>query len=77
VRPERLLLDRLPELKMPVLVAWGKKDQIVPISNLAKIRSRLPDARYLVYDKAGHMLPYEVARRFNKALVDFLTQELP
>ena len=72
VRPERLLLDRLPELKMPVLVAWGKKDQVLYFSNVEKIRARLPKARYLVYKDAGHMLPYEVAGQFNRALIDFL-----
>jgi pimeloyl-ACP methyl ester carboxylesterase len=72
VRPERLLLERLPELPMPVLVAWGKDDQIVHFSNVEKIRSRLPDARYAVYEKAGHMLPYEVAEQFNRDLINFL-----
>jgi pimeloyl-ACP methyl ester carboxylesterase len=72
VRPERLLLERLQDLRMPVLFAWGRRDQILPISNLEKIRSRLPNARYEVYADAGHMLPYEVAERFNSDLVDFL-----
>jgi len=72
VRPERLLLDRLPELRMPVLVAWGRQDQLLPFSNVEKIRSKLPDARYELYEKAGHMLPYEVAERFSTALIDFL-----
>jgi len=72
VRPERLLLERLPELKMPVLVAWGKADQLLPYSNVDKIRARLPDARYVVYEKAGHMLPYEVAEDFNRDLISFL-----
>ena len=72
VRPERLLLDRLPELTMPVLVAWGKSDQLLPVSNVEKIRARLPQARYELYQKAGHMLPYEVADEFSSALIDFL-----
>jgi pimeloyl-ACP methyl ester carboxylesterase len=72
VRPERLLLDRLPELRMPVLVAWGKQDQLLPFSNVEKIRPKLPRARYEVYEKAGHMLPYEVAEQFSSALIDFL-----
>lgn len=72
VRPERLLLDRLPELNLPILVAWGRQDQLVPFSNVEKVRSRLPNARYELYDKAGHMLPYEVADKFSSALIDFL-----
>jgi len=72
VRPERLLLERLPQLKMPVLIAWGKNDQVVYFSNVAKIRSRLPNAQFVVYEKAGHMLPYEVAKGFNRDLIKFL-----
>jgi pimeloyl-ACP methyl ester carboxylesterase len=72
VRPELLLLDRLPELHMPVMFAWGERDQILPVGNLDKIRARLPGARYEVYEGAGHMLPYEVAEQFNRDLVDFL-----
>jgi pimeloyl-ACP methyl ester carboxylesterase len=72
VRPEWLLLERLSELGMPVLVAWGKRDLLLPFSNLDKIRRRLPQARYEVYEAAGHMLPYEVAEEFNAALTGFL-----
>jgi pimeloyl-ACP methyl ester carboxylesterase len=72
VRPERLLLERLPELAMPVLVAWGKNDQVVYFSNVAKIRARLPKAEFVAYEKAGHMLPYEVAKKFNRDLIKFL-----
>jgi pimeloyl-ACP methyl ester carboxylesterase len=61
VRPEKLLLDRPPELRMPVLVARGRQDQLLPFGNVEKIRSRLPQACYLVHEKAGHMLPNEVA----------------
>jgi len=74
VRPERLLLERLQDLRMPVMFAWGRRDQILPVSNLDKVRERLPDARYEVYDGAGHMLPYEVAERFNQDLVGFLEE---
>ena len=72
VRPERLLLDRLQDLKMPVMVAWGKRDQVLPFSNVAKIKAKLPDARYEIYEKAGHMVPYEVPDKFTAALIDFL-----
>lgn len=75
MRPERLLLERLQDLRMPVMFAWGGRDQILPISNLEKIRTRLPDARFEVYPEAGHMLPYEAAERFNADLVDFLSGE--
>jgi pimeloyl-ACP methyl ester carboxylesterase len=72
VKPEYLLLERLRELKMPVLVAWGEKDLILPVSNVDKIRQVLPDARYEIFPEAGHMITYEAPERFNAALIDFL-----
>jgi pimeloyl-ACP methyl ester carboxylesterase len=75
VRPEWLLLERLKDLRMPVMFAWGRRDMILPVSNLDKIRARLPQSRYEVYPEAGHMLPYEAAEKFNADLVDFLSSE--
>ena len=75
VRPEWLLLERLNELQMPVMFAWGRRDMILPVSNLEKIRARLPRARCEVYPEAGHMLPYEAAEKFSADLIDFLASE--
>ena len=75
VRPEWLLLERLKELQMPVMFAWGRRDMILPVSNLEKIRARLPRARCEVYPEAGHMLPYEAAEKFSADLIDFLASE--
>ena len=72
VKPDYLLLERLRKLKMPVMVAWGQKDQILPGSNVEKIRKVLPNARYELFPSAGHMITYEEPERFNTALIDFL-----
>jgi pimeloyl-ACP methyl ester carboxylesterase len=77
VRPEWLLLERLKDLPMPVMFAWGRRDMILPISNVDKIRARLPEARYEVYPEAGHMLPYEAAEKLNADLIDFLRSDKP
>ncbi len=72
VRPEHLILARLPELRSPVMVAWGRRDQVLPFSNVEKIKRMLPDARYEIYEKAGHMITYEESERFNATMIDFL-----
>ena len=74
VKPEYLLLERLRALAMPVLVAWGGKDQILHVSNVEKIRKVLPNARYEIFPEAGHMITYEEPARFNRTLIDFLRQ---
>ena len=72
VRPERLLLERLSQLKMVVLGARGKNDQVLYFNNVKKIRARLPDARYVICADSGHMLPYEVAGPFSRNLIECL-----
>jgi len=74
VKPEFLLLERLRDLKMPVLVAWGEKDQILPVGNVERIRKVLPQARYEIFPEAGHMITYEEPERFNSALIGFLRE---
>jgi pimeloyl-ACP methyl ester carboxylesterase len=43
VRPEHgFTAERLAELRMPILLLWGKSDQIMPRSNLEYFRRSLP-----------------------------------
>ncbi|MCO4772901.1 MAG: alpha/beta fold hydrolase [Deltaproteobacteria bacterium] len=47
--------EALPELcKDHTMVVWGRKDFVFDDDFLEEWRRRLPDARYLVFDDAGH-----------------------
>ena len=72
IKPEYLILSRLAELKPPALIAWGKKDWVLPFSNVEKIRAHLPGARYETFEDAGHMIPFDEPERFNRVLIEFL-----
>ncbi len=46
--------DRLPALKMPVLLQTGEKDALVPPGNTDIIAGQIPHARVIRYPDAGH-----------------------
>jgi 2-hydroxy-6-oxonona-2,4-dienedioate hydrolase len=63
---------KLPEIKAPTLIIWGKGDRVVP-SSYAEIFARaIPDARVRLMEAAGHLPYIEKAEEFNKIATNFL-----
>ena len=51
--------DRLPVLRrLPVMVVWGSRDQMIPPAHALAVASALPQARIEVFEGAGHF-PHE------------------
>jgi pimeloyl-ACP methyl ester carboxylesterase len=46
---------RLKELKIPVLILWGQKDQLIPVSHADKFAAVLSDYQKVVYPTLGHI----------------------
>ena len=46
---------RLPKIKAPVLLLWGKKDRLIPFSNSADYTALLPDSRLVAFKSLGHV----------------------
>ncbi|MBI1290596.1 alpha/beta fold hydrolase [bacterium] len=56
------LRDRLGELRCPVYILHGRKDTLVPYSNVDFLRQHLPSGTLrdvVTLDDAGHFLPWE------------------
>ncbi len=49
------LLDRLEQVRLPVLVVWGEADRIVTPAYGAAYAAAFPDARFERIAKAGHL----------------------
>ncbi len=62
----------LPQLKMPVLLVWGAKDRIIPLSMGEKMQSLVPQSRLAVFSGCGHLAPGQCADRIAPTVVDFL-----
>jgi pimeloyl-ACP methyl ester carboxylesterase len=52
--------DRLPRIKIPVLLIWGEKDAMIPFSNSADYLRLLPHASLAPFPGLGHV-PQEEA----------------
>ena len=50
--------SHLGELKLPVLILWGREDKIVSVHSADVFKAALPQAELKIYDQCGH-LPME------------------
>jgi pimeloyl-ACP methyl ester carboxylesterase len=65
----------LSDLPMPVTLIWGEDDSIVPLAVGERLQEALPDAEWISYADAGHMVMQDVTDDFNAALIEFLGRE--
>lgn len=71
-RPE--IESLLSGIACPTLVAVGSEDRWSPPAQHEAIAALIPDARLVVIDGAGHMLPAERPDVLNVAIADWLEQ---
>jgi pimeloyl-ACP methyl ester carboxylesterase len=67
--------DRLHELKMPVLVANGDNDTLIPSSRSWELYRNIESAQLIMYPKAGHGFIWQYAEMFAKHVNEFLDAE--
>jgi pimeloyl-ACP methyl ester carboxylesterase len=63
---------RLPELRMPTLLVWGRHDHIFPPSHAESALKRLPNGRVEIFEGSGHTPQMEEPERFNRLVLAFL-----
>ena len=71
-RKKSYILNRLRDLKRPLLTIWGEEDSIIPVSQAAAVKRALPRSVTKVIPECGHWPQMEKAEQFNKLLVRFL-----
>ncbi|KAJ4017682.1 hypothetical protein NW752_001591 [Fusarium irregulare] len=64
--------DRLSEIKIPVLVANGNNDYMIPTSNSYLIHQRVPNGQLILYPNSGHGFLFQYATTFAKHVELFL-----
>ncbi|WP_211435744.1 alpha/beta fold hydrolase [Trujillonella endophytica] len=71
-------LDRLYLANaIPMLVIWGSRDPIVPISHADAVRALVPTARLEVFEDAGHWPHLDDPQRFCRVVSRFLRDTEP
>lgn len=68
------VLDRLPEIKCPVLIMVGEDDHGTPPEMARQIHANLPGSELLVISSAAHLSNVEQPEVFNRKLLSFLNQ---
>ena len=59
-------------LKLPTLIVWGAKDQLIPLDNGSRFASDILGSRLLVFDDLGHVPHEEDPQRTVDAFKAFL-----
>lgn len=65
------LRDRLAQIEIPTLVAWGFDDRVIPVGAALSYHRRIPGSRLEIFERTGHAPQLERPARFNE-LVDQL-----
>jgi pimeloyl-ACP methyl ester carboxylesterase len=64
--------DRLAELSLPVLVANGVRDVMIPTEHSFAIARTAPNAKLVLYPDAGHAFLFQYAEEFTREVLAFL-----
>jgi proline iminopeptidase len=75
MKPEVVMVERLSEVKQSTLVVMGEHDNVVPLSTITDTIQQLPNARLVVIPGVGHAPNQEDPDRFNRLVLNFLTEE--
>jgi 4,5:9,10-diseco-3-hydroxy-5,9,17-trioxoandrosta-1(10),2-diene-4-oate hydrolase len=63
---------RLAELRMPMLICWGKQDRIVPVAHGERAARLQPSAQLKLFDRCGHWPHFEHPADFVETVNGFL-----
>lgn len=72
LRADDLLDRKLQRVTMPVLLVWGTRDRIIPISVAAMLQREMPHARLVRLEGCGHLAIVECRDRAVPPIVRFL-----
>jgi pimeloyl-ACP methyl ester carboxylesterase len=64
----------LPQLKMPVLIAWGAEDRITPVELARKMHNLVPQSQLAVFAGCGHLAAGQCSSQVGRKVVEFVEQ---
>lgn len=66
--------QRVGRQQKPVLLLWGRKDQVLPFANSDKVKEAIPHLTFHDISGAGHNLNYENPDVVNPILLEYFSQ---
>jgi pimeloyl-ACP methyl ester carboxylesterase len=58
--------------KLPILIIWGKEDEVLPLVDGEKTHSELKNSELLVLNGIGHVPHWEAPEEFDRLVVGFV-----
>lgn len=72
--PDWVCLDRLPEIKIPTLIVWNRRDPYYTVKGALRAKELMPQAQLEIMPRYGHA-PHRTDRdSFNRLLAAFLAK---
>jgi len=72
-----LMDGKMDTVKMPVLIVWGDKDVLTPLTLGEQMHGAMPQSVLQVVHGCGHLAPVECSTRVSMAMVQFLEANPP
>ena len=69
--PSERLDGKLGGIHVPTLVVWGKQDELLPIASGERYSKEIAGAKFVSFEKCGHVPPVEKTAEFVAAVEDF------
>jgi pimeloyl-ACP methyl ester carboxylesterase len=66
------VMARVAEIRVPTIAICGKQDEMTPPKYSEFLVGKIPGARLVVIDHAGHSVMIEQAEQVNRALIEFV-----
>jgi pimeloyl-ACP methyl ester carboxylesterase len=70
-----VLVDQLPDLRIPTLVVWGTRDRILPYSHAQETVARLKEGSLELIPERGHLPHVERPDHFATIFDRFLDEQ--
>lgn len=67
-----MLAKWLHRLRMPVQLAWGEQDKVMPIAHAHALQKLLPHAQLKTFTNCGHLPQTEQPEQFARGALEFL-----
>lgn len=66
----------LPDMRTPTLMVWGAEDRIESIAAAKRLEERIPQARLVVVEDAGHSVQEDAPATVSRLITDFVTSSV-
>ncbi|HKX12728.1 MAG TPA: alpha/beta hydrolase [bacterium] len=69
---QRLLDDRVGEIRKPTLVIHGRQDRVIPVAVGERLHQLIPGSQMVILEESGHAPVWDQPAKLQSAILDFL-----